>query len=462
MDYHVRLTVMEIDNIKNVQHGRLDFANGSKGSILGVYGQNGSGKTVVVDCMVLLKCLLCGKKLPARFYYYINSLSDHAHIKYGFEIGTKAWDAYVEYEVELQKNREFSFCISREKLSAKEYTDQRHTRLAPVFDYQRGEKCLFRPLKYYACFENDMESMIALGIARQGTEDFNEERQEPEVGSFLFSPKALEVFAKGKEDIQKIVRLTEVLQNFGFYDLAVIENAHYGLLALNLDTIPVNIDWPADMKTRGLGVLLHLTDVNVVAKNIYSYVAGTIQQINIVMKALIPEIEIGIYNAFDKLMENGKDGVQFEIITMRGGIRIPLLYESAGIKKLISICSNLVACYNRKSYCLVVDELDSGIYEYLLGECLEVMQEKAKGQLIFTAHNLRPLEVLQNDFLIYTTVNPENRYIKSAYIKNTQNTRLSYLRSIKLGGQKEKLYDETNIYEMELAMHRAGKVGFHD
>lgn len=67
-------------------------------------------------------------------------------------------------------------------------------------------------------------------------------------------------------------------------------------------------------------------------------------------------------------------------------------------------------------------------------------------------HNLRPLEVLQNEFLIYTTVNPNNRYIKSAYIKNTQNTRLSYLRSIKLGGQKEKLYNETNIYEMELAM----------
>ena len=104
----------------------------------------------------------------------------------------------------------------------------------------------------------------------------------------------------------------------------------------------------------------------------------------------------------------------------------------------------------------MVDELDSGIYEYLLGECLEVMQDKAKGQLIFTSHNLRPLEILENDALLYTTVNPENCYIKSTYIKNTQNTRLSYLRTIKLCGQKEKLYNETNIYEMELAMRRAG------
>ena len=106
----------------------------------------------------------------------------------------------------------------------------------------------------------------------------------------------------------------------------------------------------------------------------------------------------------------------------------------------------------------MIDELDSGIYEYLLGECLEVMQDKAKGQLIFTSHNLRPLEILENDSLLYTTVNPENCYIKSSYIKNTQNTqntRLSYLRTIKLGGQKEKLYNETNIYEMELAMRWA-------
>ena len=59
-------------------------------------------------------------------------------------------------------------------------------------------------------------------------------------------------------------------------------------------------------------------------------------------------------------------------------------------------------------------------------------------------------------------MNPNNRYIKSAYIKNEQNMRLSYLRNIKLGGQKEKLYNETNIYEMELAMRRAGRVGKHD
>lgn len=460
----VRLVTMEIDNVKNVKHGRIELAKSRKGSILGIYGQNGSGKTVVVDCMVLLKCLFSGKRIPAHFYHYINSQSDTAHVKYCFEIRTDFGESHAEYEVELLKNGEASFCISKEKLSVKEYIEGKVTRLTPVFDYQQGEKELFRPRKYYSYFENkkNMDNIVALGIARQATENFNEEKQKSEVSSFLFSKKAQDVFAQAEDEVEKIFRFSSILQKYGMYNLAVIENEHYALLALNLDRIPINIDWPDSVKSRITGIIFRLTDINVVPKEIYPYVENTIEQINIVMNALIPEIKLEIYNAFDKLMENGKDGVQFEIITLRDGARIPLLYESAGIKKLISICSNLVACYNRESYCLVVDELDSGIYEYLLGECLEVMQEKAKGQLIFTSHNLRPLEVLENEFLIYTTVNPENRYIKTAYIKNTQNTRLSYLRSIKLGGQKEKLYNETNIYEMELAMRRAGRVGVHD
>lgn len=458
------LSAIEIDNIKNVKHGRIEMSKSRRGSILGIYGQNGSGKTVVVDCMVLLKCLLSGKKIPSNFFYYINAQSETAHVKYCFEIDSVFGRSYAEYEVELLKNGQFGFCISKEKLSVRELVEGKVTRLTPIFDYQRGEKELFRPQKFYKYYENkkNMESMIALGVAQQATENFNEEKQQAEVGSFLFSKKAQEVFAEAEDEVGKIYRFSSILQNYGIYDLAVIENKYYALLALNLDMIPLNIEWSDSVKSQISGIMLRLTDVNVVPKEIYPYIVNAIKQINIVMKALIPEIQLEIYNDFDKLMENGKDGVQFEIITLREGVRVPLLYESAGIKKLISICCNLVACYNKESYCLVVDELDSGIYEYLLGECLEVMQQKAKGQLIFTSHNLRPLEVLEKELLVYTTVNPNNRYIKSAYIKNEQNMRLSYLRNIKLGGQKEKLYNETNIYEMELAMRRAGRVGKHD
>lgn len=460
MKYVIRLLAIEINNIKNVRHGEIEIPQNKRGSILGIYGANGSGKTVVVDCMVLLKCLLSGRQIPSNFYYYINELSDTANVRYRFEINVEDKCYLTEYEIELKKNGNRDFCISKEKFSRREMSEGK--RITPIFDYQKDGKELFRPLKLYERFSKDIQNVIALGVAEQGTQNYNEEKGVPEVSSFLFSRKAQEVFKKAEGEILLLSLLSQCLQKYGIYDLAVVEKAQYGYLSLNLKNMPVNIDWPDTIPKKGEGIFLRFTDINIVPKEVFPYVANTIRQINIVMKSLIPEINIEIYNAFDKLMEDGKNGVQFEIIAMRGESRIPLLYESAGIKKLISICSNLVACYNRKSYCLVVDELDSGIYEYLLGECLEVMQDKAKGQLIFTSHNLRPLEILENDSLLYTTVNPKNCYIKSTYIKNTQNTRLSYLRTIKLGGQKEKLYNETNIYEMELAMRRAGRICAND
>ncbi len=463
----VRLVQLEIQNIKNVAYGKIDLATGAykgnkKGSILGIYGQNGSGKTVAVDVMVLLKCLLSGRKIPEAFWQYIRYGTSEASVRYCFRVQMKDGSYYVEYEVGLLKESDQKLVLSREQLSQKRLDGETSGRLTPVFKYVRGEKHLFTPLSHLHYFEKRMEDMVALGIAHQFSEFFNEEKQESEITSFLFAGKAQEVFSKAEGDPSKIYRFASVLQQFGRNSLAVVENAHYGLLALNLNTLPMNVEWPCSIKGSPVGLMVRLTDVNVIPKVLFPYFEKTILQINIVLKSLVPEIELEIYHPFEKLMEDGRDGVQFELITIRSGARIPLLYESAGIKKIISICSNLVRCYNQETYCLVVDELDSGIYEYLLGEYLQAMQEKAKGQLIFTSHNLRPLEVLESDSLIYTTTNPENRYSRTNYIKNTQNKRLSYMRTIKLGGQKEKFYQETSLYEIELALREAGKVGTYD
>ena len=53
-------------------------------------------------------------------------------------------------------------------------------------------------------------------------------------------------------------------------------------------------------------------------------------------------------------------------------------YESEGIKRIISLLNYLIALYNYPQICLVVDELDSGIFEYLLGEILSVLNDEAK------------------------------------------------------------------------------------
>ena len=116
-----------------------------------------------------------------------------------------------------------------------------------------------------------------------------------------------------------------------------------------------------------------------------------------------------------------------------------------------------MAVYNLPNYCLVIDELDAGIFEYLLGELLKIISEKGKGQLIFTSHNLRPLEVLSNEELYFSTTNPDNKFIKFINVKENNNLRNMFIRSISLGGQSEEVYKETDEISIARAFRLVGR-----
>jgi AAA15 family ATPase/GTPase len=174
---------------------------------------------------------------------------------------------------------------------------------------------------------------------------------------------------------------------------------------------------------------------------------------------LIPGLSVSIKDYGKQLTKDGKDGVRFELLSIRGADEIPLRYESEGIKKIISILNILMGMYNNPSICVAVDELDAGIYEYLLGELLTVIEETGLGQLIFTSHNLRPLEMIDKNSLIFSTTNPDNRYIKLSNVKANNNLRDFYLRSINLGGQKEEIYVPTKECDIRRALRKAGVSG---
>lgn len=61
----VKLKSIVIENIKNVQYGVIDFQNKSDFiNVTGIYGQNGSGKTAVVDVFEVLASLMRGETIP--------------------------------------------------------------------------------------------------------------------------------------------------------------------------------------------------------------------------------------------------------------------------------------------------------------------------------------------------------------------------------------------------------------
>ena len=180
--------------------------------------------------------------------------------------------------------------------------------------------------------------------------------------------------------------------------------------------------------------------------------------INIALKSIISNLSIELVKTNEETNKEGINIVQVEVYSNRDGKRFLTKYESEGIKRIISLLNYLISLYNNPSVCLVVDELDAGIFEYLLGELIGVLAEEAKGQLIFTSHNLRIMEKLDKKNIICSTINAENRYISLQGIEKTHNRRDFYIRTIVLGGQKEKVYDDTELQDMGYAFRKAGNL----
>ena len=147
--------------------------------------------------------------------------------------------------------------------------------------------------------------------------------------------------------------------------------------------------------------------------------------------------------------KNGNDAIMFELYSKRGEVEMPVGYEADGVRKIIMYLKLIVSAFNQKSTTIAIDELDAGVFEYLLGEILELFQEHGKGQFIFTSHNLRPLEVLDKKFICFTTSNPSNRYIRMKGVGHSNNLRSLYFREILLANtQDEILYENEKKFKI--------------
>lgn len=103
-----RIEKIEIENFKNVKYGQVVLKNNRKdykASILGIYGQNGSGKTALIDAIKLLKLAFCGQVIPPQFADYIHVEAEYAKLKFdiSMKIPEKELECLVNYEFKIRK-----------------------------------------------------------------------------------------------------------------------------------------------------------------------------------------------------------------------------------------------------------------------------------------------------------------------------------------------------------------------
>lgn len=451
----VRMLSMELNGFKNVKYGKIDmpaYVSGhyteNNSEILGIYGQNGSGKTAVIDALSFLKDMMMGLPLQVDASDYICISSAESILSFKFYISNPL--LLVTYRFVISKAEDGGVEIKNEKVGFSRFTENKWSKELPLIDYStQSNGSLFKPK--YRCEEilsKNKDNEVNLSVARVVA--------KKEMKSFIFSDEAREILGSG---VSRDINWSSILFPLRFYaftNLFIVKNSHNGIINLDF-AIPFSFKHVNSGYYAMGDMVVSLNEPSVFRITEYNIFKTIIDEMNLVLNALIPGLSLEIKEHGAQLTKDSKEGMRFELKTKRGESFIPLKYESEGIKKMLSILNIIIAMYNNPSICLAVDELDAGIFEYLLGELLNVIEESGKGQLIFTSHNLRPLEMINKSSMIFTTTNPENRYIRLTNVKSTNNLRDLYLRSINLGGQKEPIYESTKEYEIRRALRKAGR-----
>lgn len=432
-----KLAKLTIKNIKNVAFGQVDFRTKENFlNVVGVYGQNGSGKTTLVDALGLLRDIFSGNELPTSFMGMIN-LDQPAEISLETEV---IHDKKITYSVTVERKATHKggdiLQITKENIQTQLL--KKYQKKQTLVDFDANE------LTRLAKFNLNLDVVTVLADV-----SLNDSK------SFLFHPTFKKIIA-GKKGLEKLQAAMGDLESLG-HNLKIYTAEYSGLIAANIIT-PVGIHYSeGPQEIRGLLPFDMTIHGNFFPEKVVPIYKRVVEQINSILPQIIPGLTLALNEQEARLGENNEREVRLEFVAQRGGKQFSLIYESDGIKKIIGLLTYFVEAYSNPNIVAVIDEFDAGIYEYLLGELIAIFSTGAKGQLIFTSHNLRILEVLDPSKIIFSTTNPNNRYIRMKNIKKTNNLRDTYLRAIQLGGQDEPLYDGKSAAAIRLSLMKAGE-----
>jgi AAA15 family ATPase/GTPase len=472
----IRLTAIRLINFKNVADGKITLSSVGcnpdewESDIVGIYGQNGSGKTSVITALLALKTIWYSGKVPDFCEECIALGSDSFSIAVE---GVACSDSDTLYKYDFTYFVEVASIdgvvkIISEKLTYKDL-DEKKPSLKSAFEYLllEGEGILRPKISWDALCAMDKNLSLNVMIAKK--------MASLDGDSLLMSNEFIDIFSAVEEVYQQksnggslskaaAKAYTDVfipskclrweLFTFADENLSIITPSRQAEPMLN--KIRISTHEGIAQKDADAYFGIDLSAPVLLRADYIAMLRATIFTISTVLGALVPGLQLGVKSLGEMLVDDGSMGESVEIVATRDGVTVPLRAESEGIKKLVSILVLLVDVYSKPAACVAIDELDSGIFEFLLGELLQVLEDHGRGQLIFTAHNLRPLETLDKTSLVFTTTNPQNRYVTFKGTKGTNNLRSQYLRAINLGGQPETIYEATSKYEIDSAFYDAG------
>lgn len=473
MNVGIRLLSIKIKNIKNVKQGYIEFKSKKQiekglfdlktSDVIGIYGPNGSSKTAVVNAFNILKNIIVSRDDAKvnhfdekEVYDIINKNENEATLELTYLIDNVKKMICI-YEVVLGKNNSTKTAfIKSEKLSYKLFSDEldkwnSKVKLVEVDFMNENLLDFIQPLSLVTLLKKYDKTTIGVLQRLVGSVSSNN-------SSFIFSDIFISTLYKIQE-LQFEAFSLKRLKIYATHNMHVYDNKEISQIAA-MDAIPFLYRSEMEKAINTTFGKFSIFGESILSNEVKPVVFEYFKEIDIVINKIVPNMHVSVIDLGNAILENGVEGFRCEVVSIRNDLKIPLRLESDGIKKIISLISAMVDVFNNKSSILIVDEFDSGIFEYLLGELLKGFKEEAKGQFLFTSHNLRALEVIK-DSIVFSSLDENNKYITYPRLSKTENLRSQYLRKLFLDSDNN-FSEQIDLYDIYRSFVKAGELIKHE
>ncbi|MBT1162092.1 AAA family ATPase [Bifidobacterium sp. SO1] len=453
-----RLIRLTMTNVRNVNHGRITFHTlPIGGCVTGIYGQNGSGKTTAIDAISILQTLMSGHSLDYETQETINPDRQPLELEATFHIN----DEYLSYHVTIGLDDGTPMILEEEIKTGS--TEKRLGR--PIISWHPSDDLTLNVKPGYLWDTLADHRRLEQRLMFANRDGRLQHR------SFVFSRELTQGFDHDLETVRRrlpsragealdshpnLFSLLAELRRYAERDIAILTTGRGGQVALH--RLPIAVD---DLQEGGYDDRLYevMRETITLPPENARRLHAQIDTFNIILPAIIPGLTLELADRGEDDLDDGSTGIRVSLRSRRGNATIPFRKESEGVQRIVSMLTFLIHAYNDPDALIAIDELDTGIYEHLLGVLIREFALNARGQLVFTAHNLRIMETVPQPsrIVVLTTTDPNRRFMPFRHVATTGNGRNRYLTAIDRNLGPVILYEKPSEAQIREALLIAGQ-----
>lgn len=313
----VRLAALSISNIKNVKKGTITFQGRKKrrfvfqdAEVIGIYGQNGSGKTAVIDALFHLKKIMTGEPLLEELADCMDVSAAQAEIAADFDILLKGRVLEAGYKVVLRRV-DGQVEIGQESVSCAINIEGARTHKRVFADYRRDdEDPVFTPKRRLEeVTEYNGGDTEELTAAKKAAEKSN--------CSYIFGKEGRKIFCREYDNnFKECSAVVKALFLFALKDLLIIRNARSGIISADL-VWPMTYKKEKSVREMKENPAFPLLEPFVLDEQKKELLEEAVGQINTVLPTVILDMRIEARECKASADEQQGEGCRMEFVSVR-------------------------------------------------------------------------------------------------------------------------------------------------